>query len=313
MARFRLIVLPVVFALAFCAQNIMPARAQSSLASGLIACWDMTEPSGPRADATSNNNHLTDNNTVGSVAGLQGVAASFVSASSEYLSVPLASAPLLKPGPGGAFTITGWVYRTNTATVPLYANQGTNTDFVIWYASGASAWRFQLNVSQPDQVIVTGTAGSTNTWQFVQAWYDGAADVAGFQLDAGTVYTASTASMTLTTQATNAYVGRRSSEYMQGYIDTVTIHNRVLSQSERTELYNSGSGVTCESIVSAGESTVTGPLGYAYEVDLPSGETGYVEMYAIAGDVVNVAATMGVGAVILFYVLYRLAYNASRR
>lgn len=50
-----------------------------------------------------------------------------------------------------------------------------------------------------------------------------------------------------------------------------------------------------------------------YTVDLPSGGRGELYMSATAGDVFVAIAAIGLGGVSLFYVLYRLAYNASRR
>lgn len=308
MARFRLIVLPVVFALAFCAQNILPAQAQSSLGNGLIACWDMTEPSGPRADATSNNNHLTDNNTVGSVAGLQGVAASFVRTSSEYLSIPAASAPLLKPGATGQFTVTGWMYQTDNAYNILYTNIGTVVDFYIGYSSGAGGYVLSINNNATQ---VTRPTAITNAWVFVSAWFDGTAGVAGLQINNGTVYTSTIAA--IPTTATNIYVGRRSSEYMNGYIDTVTHHNRVLSQSERTELYNNGSGVTCESIVATGGTTTISDGSALYEVALPSGAVGTIKQQVTAGDMGIIAVLSGVGLILLFDVMRKVVYGARHK
>lgn len=50
-----------------------------------------------------------------------------------------------------------------------------------------------------------------------------------------------------------------------------------------------------------------------YTVDLPSGGRGELYMTATAGEVFTTTAILGMGVVTLFYVLYRMAYNASRR
>lgn len=50
-----------------------------------------------------------------------------------------------------------------------------------------------------------------------------------------------------------------------------------------------------------------------YTVDLPSGGQGELYMSATAGDVFVTIGTIGLGGITLFYVLYRLAWNASRR
>lgn len=57
-----------------------------------------------------------------------------------------------------------------------------------------------------------------------------------------------------------------------------------------------------------------GPTGVTiYTIDLPSGGQGELYMSATAGDVLVTIGTIGLGGVTLFYVLYRMAFHASRR
>src|SRR5215217_5866024 len=58
----------------------------SQLQNNLVGYWTLGEASGTRNDSIGSN-HLTSNNGVGQTTGKQGSAASFVRASSQYLSI----------------------------------------------------------------------------------------------------------------------------------------------------------------------------------------------------------------------------------
>ena len=79
------------------------------LTDGLVSCWDLDEASGTRYDAYGTND-LTDYNTVGQAAGVNGYAGSFISANSEYL----AHSDNADLSTGNIdFTVMAWVYPTN--------------------------------------------------------------------------------------------------------------------------------------------------------------------------------------------------------
>jgi carboxypeptidase T len=75
--------------------------------SGLLGYWTLNETGGQRLDSSGQGNHLTDNNTVGSVAGQVGRAADFESDRREYLSISDGAQVGLDMG--GSLTLVGWM------------------------------------------------------------------------------------------------------------------------------------------------------------------------------------------------------------
>jgi RHS repeat-associated protein len=212
--------------------------------TNLIAWWTMNEASGTRVDSTgATANNLTDNNTVGSVTGQRGTAASFVAANSESLSTNDNAALSLN---GTNFTIAGWV---------KFSSLGTAQSFISKLSSGNV--EYQIYKGTNDTIVFAAyanTAGTTgaavattntvaaNTWYFVVAQYDGTA--VKISLNAGNF--ASVAYSSGVVDGTNAFrLGAHGSgAYTDGVLDEVAIYKRVLTQSEIYWLYNNGNGRT---------------------------------------------------------------------
>ena len=76
--------------------------------SGYAGVWHLNEASGTRADSTSGNNDLTDNNTVASAAGKFGNAADLERSNSEKLTITDAAQTGLDPV-GNLITFGAWV------------------------------------------------------------------------------------------------------------------------------------------------------------------------------------------------------------
>ena len=96
------------------------------LLTDLVAHWDLSEASGQRNDSHTNALHLTDNNTVGSSTGVDGVStcASFDHTASEYLS--RADDVLLEPE-DQHFVVNFWVRRTGgSSNFPGYVSKGNS-------------------------------------------------------------------------------------------------------------------------------------------------------------------------------------------
>jgi hypothetical protein len=113
----------------------------STLNDGLVNYWPLTEASGARSD-TIGAITLTDNATVGSAAGIAGLAASFVYADSEYLSNAAYTLP-------ASFTVSAWfnlasytyqdaIFITTKSVSPVWPN---GTPLAIYVETGGTVIR----------------------------------------------------------------------------------------------------------------------------------------------------------------------------
>jgi hypothetical protein len=207
------------------------AAIPSPLLDGLVAYWTLDEGSGTRVDSHGSNN-LSDNNTVGSATGKIGNAASFVEANSEYLDL----SSLNIGSTTASFAV--WFYPNTLATqsVFTYGNNGNN----IWLLTTSGG---TLRCYAPAfQLVDFVTPYTPGQWYFVYGQIT--PTLVTFRLNEAEEITV-TPSSTLATSATLT-VGARSSGsgYFDGRVDEVGIWSRVLTASERTQLYNSGSGLT---------------------------------------------------------------------
>ena len=202
------------------------AELTDGLKTGLVSWWELDEVSGVRYDSHGTN-HLTDNNTVGSVinagAAMDGAAASFVAANSESLSN---AAVAIDPS---AWTFAHWV------KMPSGGGNGIPVDIENLFYYWPSL----------DQVYVYGTPttdiGSPppadGSWHLMVVWQDG--NTAGVQVDGGTPETA-----VLTPKAAANWNMRfvHPSFLLDCAVDEPAIWDRVLTADERAELYNAGAG-----------------------------------------------------------------------
>lgn len=221
----------------------------SPLLNSLVAYWKLDEASGTRVDSTLRGNDLADFNTVTSTTGIQGSAAQFVAANTEYLG--RASTADLTVGTG-SFTISAWVYLDSLGGTQIVAAKG----------SGASQASFEVllaacHVDQANQCtlqisngffyrIVNGGVLTANAWHHLVAWYDRTVgpllnlfiEVDGVQFGA--------ASAEFVQEATLAFALGRASDgkYLNGRIDEVGLWKRILTSHERARLFNAGAGVT---------------------------------------------------------------------
>ncbi len=172
--------------------------------------------------------------------------AKFIRANSEYLSN---TNPASLPGGAEAdFSFAGWVYLDAV---------GLPTKYIISLAgAGATGRRFSLAQNDYDSrmeftlwfdsstnVTVASPALSAGQWYFVVAWYDAVANTANIQLNNGAVSSASYAGG-ISSDAVNLYIGayKDSTGYFGGRIDNSGLWGRKLTSTERTDLYNTGSG-----------------------------------------------------------------------
>lgn len=224
--------------------------AASPLLTDLVAYWNLDEASGTRVDSHTNGLDLTDNNTVGSGLGVDGVstAADFESGNGEYLS--RASAEDWAPN-GQTVYFAAWVNPESLASDGAFwgATSPFSHQFCVKATSGdlfVDAWC--TNAATPSIV----GALSVGTWAFCEFKIDTATQKVGVAVNGGawteTSYTSYTAQ-----GAMELFIGARSAggTLFDGLMQGVGIWRRVPTADERTWLYNSGAAARTYAQVAA--------------------------------------------------------------
>lgn len=223
----------------------------SPLRIGLAGYWRLEEASGTRYDFSATGAHLASNNSVGQSSGVSsytGNCASFIPSSSQSLSA--SSSNLLQYGSSQPLTLAAWVHLTNGTAAELIAAKFSNTDqrgYALLSNNGKPF--FQIGGSGSGFSYVLGTTTITNqAWHLVIATYAGTTNASGMNLyvdnspesvtpvDIGTWDSLNTAFFTI-----GNYTGLTGA-FANGLIDEVGLWTRVLTASERTQLYNAGLG-----------------------------------------------------------------------
>ena len=226
-------------------QQIKP---RSSLLDGLVAFWPLKEPGGARFDPRKQNN-LTDNNTVGTVQGQRGYAASFVAASSESLS-RLDNDDV--SGGSGSFTIAFWTRLTSlTGDMALVSK---------WKAAGDADCDYLINVSTTSFIFAVTSDGDafstyneigastpnppvTGTWYFVVCFYDAVAGVIGISVNNATPNTKVNSAPFNGGHIFELGAIDATTLNLNGDLSRVGIWRRKLTANEITELFAAGRGL----------------------------------------------------------------------
>lgn len=218
----------------------------STLLNGLVSYWTLDEVSGTRKDSiVASGNDLTDNNTVGSAAGVNNLAASFVAANGESLT---ATAFLGTYIPSGSLSLSMWMKENTAGVTSVLARQaatGSTTDgFWLTYSLDTpNAIDFYLGSGTNQDTCKSGAFTSTD-FHHILAEYDKDAGTMTVYVDnvAGTPRTMQyTPLMSGATFYLGSYNGTASLA-LDGLLDEVAIWSRVLTDPERTELYAAGAG-----------------------------------------------------------------------
>jgi len=228
---------------AFGTEVIVPGGAASSLLNGLISYWKLDEAAGQRNDSHSTN-HLTDNNTVASVAGKIGLAIDNVKVDQDFLN-HVDNAELNVAG-NQDFTIAFWFWNeaqfTTDAWVTKYTGGGTNQDqYLIYYNNVV---RFIIRAADNSTVNVVSSLGALapGVWRFIVCWRDGIN--ASLQINNGVIDSLPWVKDTKNS-AVDFRIGRfGAASYSDSRIDEVGFWKRALTAGERATLWNGGAGRT---------------------------------------------------------------------
>lgn len=223
-----------------------------ALTTNIVAYWKLDESSGNAVDSTGNGFTLTNTNTVTYAAAKINNGAFFGAVNTDKV---LSSTSGLGID-GGTMSITAWIYRDaaagNTKWFFATFNSGSKVGYKFRYNSGIQAARDRVGTSED---LTTAQSISNDTWTFVAMTYDGT--TVRCYVNAGTPQTVASSGNGSAGSGQQTGVGANTSDtgsynnYWQGNVDEVGVWSRALSDSEITELYNAGAGLTYPFIATA--------------------------------------------------------------
>lgn len=228
-----------------------------ALRIGLVAYWPMNESADAgdvtAEDWTGRGNNLTSNNTVPSVAGIQGNGRSFTAANSEWLAASGANNDL-KFADGRDWTIAGWIYvPTWTTGMFFVANDSSSNREIVFDLRATNGNNMGCNLNPGGAGGATAIAGSSmalNTWHFWAFAYTHSTGVLSARINNGVGNNAASATRaggSLVQSAQPLNFGRRqftgANAYFGGRLDEVAKWDRVLTSTELDTLWNSGNGI----------------------------------------------------------------------
>jgi len=224
----------------------------------LAAWWALDETSGERADSLGISN-LADNSAVGYSSGLVANAADFETDNPQSLSITDNAS--LSTGDVD-FTVGAWIKPesasdTDYATVLAKGRLSANTmEYAICIYNGQAY--FLISDGTQYTSIISSDIILPDSWYFIAAWHDSAADQIGIQVNNSTpdvgIWNYGSWDSDLAFS-----IGSDSTpdNYFDGQIDEAFLYKRVLSEDERAWLHNEGLGRTYAELLLAATSTAT--------------------------------------------------------
>ncbi len=210
---------------------------------GLVAWWKLDDGSSgttptTAADSSGNGNTGTlTNGPTWTTSGKINNALTLAAASSQYVSVPYASA--LEPTT--AFTVTAWVNPTSTSQMAIIASPDSDGWNNGWRLIVDGAPQLSGNIvtsnTSPRATAINTANPPAGTWTHVALVYNGSTLTVYSNGVPGTPVSV-TGTVTYGTSAFLPIGGASGVPYFNGKIDDVRIYNRALSASEVTSLYN---------------------------------------------------------------------------
>ncbi len=208
-----------------------------SLSVDLVSYYNFNEASGDLIDQYASNDGTND--------GCEYEGTGHVGTSWQFVKANTDSVALGTMFPYGVdFTINCWIYKdSSTATDNMFGTVG-GTKGINWGVESGGKLRLGDGVAAFADSTDTVTDG---VWTMVTVAYDGSNLFYWINGDdAGTpAYTS-----VLTTEKSYDIGKSGAGNYMDGKIDEMSLWNRILTQEEIDDLYNSGAGITYESSAS---------------------------------------------------------------
>jgi hypothetical protein len=220
-----------------------------ALLDNIAAFYNLNEASGAAAVDSVAALNLTQNNTVGTAAGIGGAgAARTFNGTNQYLS-RASSAPFQMGDID--YSMAGWFYLNSTATSYSLITKDIDTpasarDFTLTYNAGTNHFIFYINGGVG--VVEPAVAISATTWYYVAAGHDAAANVTWLSIDGAAATTQGTGGAVPESSASSPFhIGSRAysgfEDYLNGRAQYVGLWKRDI-RSDLTTLYNSGAGLS---------------------------------------------------------------------
>ena len=144
-----------------------------------------------------------------------------------------------------SFTTAGWIkFNSVSGSIGIWGkgNSGnasyTQQEWMLYIEGNYIYW--VLSDGTHATVLNSNTYTATGQWYFIVAGYDAVSGKAFIQINNGTEQ--STTSLGPTDRGNGFTIGRTFDHFLSGLVQSVGVWDRVLTASERTALYNGGSG-----------------------------------------------------------------------
>jgi len=217
--------------------------------TNFIAWWSLDEEGGTRADSHGSNN-LTDQNTVLFGSGVQGNAADFERSNIEGLEIT--DNADLSFGDED-FTLFCWAkLESAVADMALMSkfDAAVNTkEYYLYYDQSDDRFKFVVsNDGTSEASVIADNLGSpsVDTWYFIVAWHDSVNNTINIQVNNGPEDSETYSSGCNDNTSKFALGGRDHGasglDFYDGLLDEAGVTAEVWDASERTWMFNHGSG-----------------------------------------------------------------------
>lgn len=277
-----------------------------SLTTDLIAYYKLDESSGNALDVLGLHD-LTDNNSVGTGTGKILTARDFEADSSQYFS--RAATSFFSPG-NTDFTFACWIKPESLVNFPtiIAGQEASSGQYSLFFDTNSNQiwWSVVRPGGAQPQCKNTATI-NTGSWYHLVCWHDSVNDVIGLTVNNGTpVLVAIPDGLQIATGPFQIGAASGQSIFWDGLIDEFGYWSRVLTDAERTLLYNSGNGLSYDDFnnVNYSLAVATGTFGITGSsagLVISGSQTLHVEtgVFGITGD-----ATMTLTPSVIFNVTF---------
>jgi hypothetical protein len=228
-----------------------------SLLDNLVSYWKLDEASGNALDAHGSNT-LTLTGTVGSASGKIGTCRNFPGSASYFQA---ASNSDFQAGDVD-FSFSLWCNASSLSNFRSLVfkddGSGVNREFGIYYQDSCLKWYVFGSANGGNfKEVASQAILTTGDWFHVVAWHDAANNQIAIALNNGTPSVASHSAGVYAGAAPFSLGGSSTINRWAGLIDEVGFWKRVLTSDERTQLYNSGNGLSYDSFGGGGATNVS--------------------------------------------------------
>lgn len=209
----------------------------TNLLNGLVAYWTLDEASGTRYDSWTNGCHLTDVNTLASGSGILNASASLTPG---FRRANTTNATLVTVFTNNSATYSFWYKytRTTTASGAVLHSENTATSPYLFFVAGRSATNVLEVFSSGSSYTPIYTNPSPSEYAFVSSAKTGSNIIVS--VNGGSTYSIS---KTFSTGNRAGFTIGSLAATIDGQgvlVDEVFVHNRILTDAERVQLYNIG-------------------------------------------------------------------------